>query len=67
MNTNHNNSTIHLNTTFVRIINGAATIGDVLTERTAARSARLANEDAYTRRRREWAGAREQFTFGSAY
>jgi hypothetical protein len=64
MNTYNNTATtaaIKLNDTFARLVSGAATIGDVLTERAQARAAKIASEDALARRRREWAEARDYF------
>lgn len=70
MNTRFENTTaaaIKLNDTFTRLVSGAATMGDILAERKAARAAKLASEDAYARRHREWTESREQFFFTCAY
>jgi len=68
MNTNnHSAGLIQLDATFARLVSGAATIGEVLAERATARAALFASEDAYARRHREWAEAREQFNFAFAY
>lgn len=55
-------ATITLNDTFIRLVSGAATMGDILAERAAARAALLAREDAYARRHREWAERMDPFT-----
>ena len=51
-------TTIQLNDTFLRLVSGAASIGDVLAERATKR----ANEDASTRRRREWMERMDPFS-----
>src|SRR3989442_4404919 len=70
MNTFNNTTTtaaIKLNDTFTRLVSGAATMGDILTERREARAARLASEDAYARRHPAFVEAREQFFYTCAY
>ena len=56
-----NNSPIQLNENFMRLVSGAATLSNIITERNAERSARLAREDAYSRRHREMAEAADAF------
>ena len=48
---NRTAATIPLNETFLRLVSGAAALGDILAERAAARTAQLAGADDYTRRR----------------
>ena len=70
MNTSTHNITatrIQLNETFQRLVSGEATIRDILAERNAARAARLASEDAYARRHREWMESRDMFFRNLAY
>ena len=64
MNTYNNSTTttaIKLNAAFLRLVTGAVSVGDIHRERTEARAAQLAREDAIARRRCEWAESRNQF------
>jgi len=54
--------TIKLNETFARLINGAASMDNIIAERRAARAAAQANEDAYARRHRLWVEITDPFT-----
>ena len=56
-----NNSPIQLNETFTRLVSGATSSKDVVAERRDARTARIATEDAYSRRHREQAEAADPF------
>jgi hypothetical protein len=69
MNTNNTIAAakIQLNETFTRLLSGAATMADVVTERAAVRAAMLAGETTFTRRRREFAEAYETFAVNCAY
>ena len=64
---NTNTGAVQLNETFLRLVSGAATMRDIITERANSRAAMLAREDAIARSRREWAEAREQFFSALAY
>ena len=56
-----NNSPIKVNETFMRLMNGAVTMNEIISERSAVNAARQAREDAYTRRHRELAEAADPF------
>lgn len=56
------NTVIKLNETFIRLLTGTATMGDIVAEHRAARTVRLASEDAYSRRHREIAEAADPFS-----
>jgi len=60
-------ATIQINETFLRLLNGAATVSDIIAERNAARATLLAREDAIMRCRREWNEARDFFFRSCTY
>ena len=58
---------IQINETFLRLLNGAAGVQDIVAERRQARAAQLAHEDGYSRRRREQGEIFEAFQASLGY
>jgi hypothetical protein len=58
---------IQINETFLRLVNGAAAVQDIVSERRHARAALLAHEDGYGRRRREQSELFEAFQASLGY